>query len=131
MPNVLSASFSMHVTHSSSGVRVSSEHEHAAISGLVALGVMQEVTWEITRAQVSRQAVVALAMMSGRYSEEEAEVAEADAAEAVAVAEAALASEAEAEPETAARAYEAAAVMGTVPFEPRGARTAAPKAVKI
>lgn len=118
----------MHMTQSRSGVRVASEHEQVAMSRLVALAVRQEATWVVTSAQVDWQAEVAEAMMSGRNWEEEAEVVVGAAAEADEVPVAA--SEAEAEAETAASAYEAAAVMGTVPFEPRGARMAAPKAVK-
>ena len=118
------ASLSMQATQLRSGVRVASEHEHVAIARLVALAVMQDATWEVTSAQVDWQLAVAEAMMSGRNWDDEAEVDDAAAAEAVPVAE----PEADPEADTAATAYEAAAVMGSVPFEPRGAMIAAPKA---
>jgi len=121
---VFPASLSMQATQLRSGVRVASEHEHVAIARLVALAVMQDATWEVTSAQVDWQLAVAEAMMSGRNWDDEAEVDDAAAAEAVPVAE----PEADPEADTAATAYEAAAVMGSVPFEPRGAMIAAPKA---
>lgn len=123
----------MHVTQFNKGVRVASEQEQVAMSRLLALAVIHDPTCDVTSAHVDRQLSVALAMMSGRNCEEDAADVLAAAAEAVAeaVPVAAGASVAEAEPETAARASEAALrVMGSVPFEPRGARTAAPKAVR-